>query len=99
TKEDLAAYKANIRQPIHGTYRDFDIYAAPPPSSGGVVLVEMLNVLENFNLAKEGRHSAATTHQMIETMRRAYYDRARFLGDPDFVSNPIAKLTSKEYAR
>ena len=99
TKADLAAYKPNIRQPIHGTYRDYDIFAPPPPSSGGVVLVEMLNILENFNLAKEGRHSVATSHQMIEAMRRAYYDRARYLGDPSFVQMPLERLTSKSYAK
>jgi gamma-glutamyltranspeptidase/glutathione hydrolase len=99
SKEDLAAYQPNIRSPIHGTYRDYDIYAPPPPSSGGVVLIEMLNVLENFNLAKQGRNSTSTTHQLVETMRRAYYDRARYLGDPAFVTMPLAQLTSKDYAR
>jgi len=98
TREDLAAYQANLRQPVHGTYRGYDIYAPPPPSSGGTVLVEMLNVLENFDLRKEGRWSPQTLHLMIETMRRAYCDRARFLGDPAFVKVP-AHLTSKDYAR
>jgi gamma-glutamyltranspeptidase/glutathione hydrolase len=98
TKEDLAAYQAHERQPIHGTYRGYDIYGPPPPSSGGICLVEMLNILENANLQKQGRWSAATLHMMIEAMRRAYCDRARYLGDADFVKIP-AQLTTKEYAR
>ena len=98
TPADLAAYEAKIRKPIHGTYRGYDIYGPPPPSSGGICLVEMLNVLENFDLRKQGRYSPETLHVMIETMRRAYRDRARYLGDPDFVAIP-AFLTSKEHAR
>jgi gamma-glutamyltranspeptidase/glutathione hydrolase len=98
TTADLQNYKAKVRKPIHGTYRGFDVYAPPPPSSGGICLVEMLNVLENFDLRKQGRWSPQTLHLMIETMRRAYCDRARYLGDQDFVSIP-EHLTSKEYAR
>jgi gamma-glutamyltranspeptidase/glutathione hydrolase len=98
TREDLAAYEAKVRTPIHGTYRGYDIYAPPPPSSGGICLVEMLNILENFDLRGQGRWSAATLHLMIEAMRRAYCDRARFLGDQDFVTIP-AHLTTKEYAK
>ncbi|HEY4313548.1 MAG TPA: gamma-glutamyltransferase [Pirellulales bacterium] len=98
TADDLAEYAAKIRTPIHGTYRGFDIYGPPPPSSGGTCLVEMLNILENFDLAKDGRFSPRTSHLMIEAMRRAYCDRARYLGDPDFVTIP-AHLTTKEYAR
>jgi len=98
TKADLAAYRANVRMPIHGTYRGHDVYAPPPPSSGGTCLVEMLNVLENFDLRKQGRWSPETLHVMIESMRRAYCDRARYLGDPDFARVP-AFLTTKEYAR
>lgn len=97
-KADLAAYRAKARKPIHGTYRGYDIYGPPPPSSGGTCLVEMLNILENFDLRKQGRFSPETLHIMIETMRRAYCDRARHLGDGDFVQIP-AKLTSKAYAR
>ncbi len=97
-KADLEAYKANVRTPIHGTYRGYDIYAPPPPSSGGICLVEMLNILENYDLCKQGRWSPETLHLMIEAMRRAYCDRARNLGDPDFTKIP-AQLTSKEYAR
>jgi gamma-glutamyltranspeptidase/glutathione hydrolase len=97
TKADLAAYRAKARKPIHGTYRGHDIYGPPPPSSGGICLVEMLNILENFDLHKQGRFSPQTMHLMIETMRRAYCDRARHLGDADFVTIP-PHLTSKEYA-
>jgi gamma-glutamyltranspeptidase/glutathione hydrolase len=98
TKKDLAAYRAKVRQPIHGTYRGYDVYSPPPPSSGGTCLVEMLNILENFNLRKQGRWSPETLHLMIESMRRAYCDRARYLGDPGFTTIP-AHLTTKEYAR
>jgi gamma-glutamyltranspeptidase/glutathione hydrolase len=98
TAEDLAAYEAKARRPIHGTYRGYDVYAPPPPSSGGICLIEMLNILENFDLRKQGRFSPETLHLMIETMRRAYCDRARYLGDTDFVKVP-AFLTDKEYAR
>jgi gamma-glutamyltranspeptidase/glutathione hydrolase len=98
TKADLASYEAKVRAPVHGTYRGYDVYAPPPPSSGGVCLVEMLNILENFDLRKQGRWSPETLHLLIETMRRAYCDRARFLGDADFVKVP-EKLTTKEYAR
>lgn len=98
TTADLAAYEAKARPPIHGTYRGYDVYGPPPPSSGGTCLVEMLNILENFDLRKQDRFSPQTLHLMIETMRRAYRDRARYLGDADFVKIP-AFLTSKEYAR
>ena len=98
TKTDLASYRAKVRQPIHGTYRGYDIYAPPPPSSGGICLVEMLNILENFDLRKQGRWSPQTLHLMIEAMRRAFCDRARYLGDADFITIP-AHLTSKSYAR
>jgi gamma-glutamyltranspeptidase/glutathione hydrolase len=97
TRDDLAKYSANARTPIHGTYRGYDVYGPPPPSSGGTCLVEMLNILENFDLKKQGRWSPETMHLMIETMRRAYCDRARSLGDPAFTKIP-ASLTSKEYA-
>jgi gamma-glutamyltranspeptidase/glutathione hydrolase len=98
TKADLEAYEARARRPIHGTYRGFDVYGPPPPSSGGTCLVEMLNILENFDLRKHGRWSPETLHLMIEAMRRAYCDRARYLGDTDFVKVP-GFLISKEYAR
>jgi gamma-glutamyltranspeptidase/glutathione hydrolase len=98
TKKDLEDYAANERKPVHGTYRGYDVYAPPPPSSGGTCLVEMLNILENFDLRKQGRYSADTLHLMIESMRRAYFDRARHLGDPAFTKVPPA-LTTKDYAR
>src|SRR5262249_31015427 len=80
------------------TFRGHDVYAPPPPSAGGICLVQMLNVLENFDLKKEGRYSAATLHLMAEAMRRAYLDRARHLGDADFLKGP-AHLTSQERAK
>jgi gamma-glutamyltranspeptidase/glutathione hydrolase len=98
TRADLSGYKAVARKPVHGTYRGYDVYAPPPPSSGGICLIEMLNILENFDLKKQGRYSAATLHLMAEAMRRAYCDRARHLGDQDFVKVP-AHLTAKDYAR
>jgi gamma-glutamyltranspeptidase/glutathione hydrolase len=98
TKADLEAYQAKLRTPVHGTYRGYDVYGAPPPSSGGTCLVEMLNILENFNLRSHGRWSPETLHLLVETMRRAYCDRARYLGDMDFVKIP-PHLTSKDYAR
>lgn len=96
--EDLAKYEAKVRTPIHGTFRGYDVYGPPPPSSGGTVLVEMLNVLEQFDLKSKGRFSAQTSHIMIETMKRAYLDRAKYLGDADFVKIPT-HLTTKEYAK
>jgi gamma-glutamyltranspeptidase/glutathione hydrolase len=98
TKADLAAYQAKERAPIHGTYRGYDIYGPPPPSSGGICLIEMLNILENFDLRKHDRFTPETLHLMIEAMRRAFHDRARYLGDADFIKIP-ARLTSKDYAR
>ena len=98
TKKDLAAYRAKERAPIRGQYRGYDIVTMPPPSSGGVAMVEMFNILSHFDLAREGRWSAETLHLMIEAMRRAYVDRARYLGDPDFVKMPLARLTSAKYA-
>ncbi|MGL4550296.1 MAG: gamma-glutamyltransferase [Gemmataceae bacterium] len=98
TKADLESYGAKLRAAVRGTYRGYDVYAPPPPSSGGICLVQMLNVLENFDLRRDGRFSAATLHRMGEAMRRAYCDRARFLGDGDFVTIP-ARLTAKGYAK
>jgi gamma-glutamyltranspeptidase/glutathione hydrolase len=98
TKDDLARYAAKLRKPVHGTYRGYDVYSAAPPSSGGIALVEMLNILETFDLKAHERYSPQTVHLMSEAMRRAYCDRARHLGDPDFVRIP-AHLTTKEYAK
>jgi gamma-glutamyltranspeptidase/glutathione hydrolase len=99
SRQDLANYAAKSRTPVRGTYRGYEIISMPPPSSGGVAIVEMLNMLESYNLAKLGRQSVATQHLIIEAQRRAYLDRARYLGDPDFVSVPVATLTSKAHAR
>ena len=99
TKEDLLNYEAKKREPTHGKYRGYEIISMPPPSSGGTALVEMLNILEGYNLSGLGFGTTATLHRMIEAMRRAYHDRARYMGDPDFNDNlPLTKLTSKEYA-
>jgi gamma-glutamyltranspeptidase / glutathione hydrolase len=98
TKEDLAAYRAKFREPIHGTYRGFEIVSAPPSSSGGTALVEMLNILENFDLRSHDRWSPETSHLLVEAMRRAYRDRACYLGDPDVVEIP-GKLIQKTYAK
>ncbi len=99
TLEDLAAYQANEQAPVHGTYRSWDVYAMGPPSSGGVALVEMLNILEGYDLTGMGHNSAAYLHVVTESMRRAFADRAEHLGDPRFNPEmPVARLTSKEYA-
>lgn len=99
TLEDLEAYQAIEREPIHGTYRDYEVVSMPPPSSGGVAIVQMLNILEGYDLNKIGHNSALYLHLLTEAMRRAYADRANFLGDTDFNEDvPIAKLTSKQHA-
>lgn len=99
TRADLKGYQPKKREPLRGTYRGYDIISMPPISSGGVALVQMLNVLEGFDMKGAGIGSARTLHLMAEAMRRAFADRARHLGDPDFVPNmPITKLISKEYA-
>lgn len=99
TLEDLAGYQPLWREPIHGTYGGYDIWSMPPPSSGGILLLQMLNMLEPYDLKSLGWGSLETVHLMIEAQRRAYADRAEFLGDPDFVDIPVAMLTSKDYAR
>lgn len=96
TVKDLADYEVKERQPIHGTYRGYDIYSAPPPSSGGIVMMEALNILEGYDLGKLGR-TAQAEHLTIEAYRRAFYDRAEFLGDPDFSKIPVAPLIDKKY--
>jgi gamma-glutamyltranspeptidase/glutathione hydrolase len=99
TCEDLKAYQAKKRDVIKGNYRGYDIIGMAPPSSGGVALVEMLNLLEGYDLKANGYGSAKNQHLITEAMRRAFADRAQHLGDPDFVSDmPIARLTSKDYA-
>jgi gamma-glutamyltranspeptidase/glutathione hydrolase len=99
TKADLANYAAKERAPIKGTFYGYDIISMPPPSSGGVALVEMLNMLEALNLQKETRQSVRAIHLIVEAQRRAYLDRARFLGDTDFVEVPVEKLIAKSHAK
>jgi gamma-glutamyltranspeptidase/glutathione hydrolase len=96
--EDLQNYRAKERAPIHGTYRGYDIYSMPPPSSGGVHLIQLLNILEDYPIAFLGHNTANTIHVMVEAMKLAYADRSRYLGDPDFWKVPVAGLTSKAYA-
>jgi gamma-glutamyltranspeptidase/glutathione hydrolase len=98
TLDDLKSYRPVIRAPVRGTYRGYDIISMPQPSSGGVVLVEILNILEGFPMHDMKQGSAPSLHVMIEAMKRAYADRARYLGDPAFVKAPIATLISKDYA-
>jgi gamma-glutamyltranspeptidase/glutathione hydrolase len=95
--EDLAAYEAKERQPVRGTYRGYDVISAPPPSSGGVALIEALNILEGYDLSKTGNRSAESIHLVSEAFRRAFYDRAEFMGDPDFSKVPVAQLIDKKY--
>ena len=97
TADDLAHYEVKEREPIRGTYRGYEIISAPPPSSGGIALMEMLNILEGYDLAKAGDRSAAAIHLTVEAFRRAFYDRAEFLGDPDFSRIPVAQLVDKKY--
>jgi gamma-glutamyltranspeptidase/glutathione hydrolase len=98
TTDDLKAYRPIVRTPVRGTYRGYDIVSMPLPSSGGVGLVETLNILEGFPLADMKQGSAASLHVLIEAMKRAYADRAHYLGDPAFVSAPVATLITKDYA-
>jgi gamma-glutamyltranspeptidase/glutathione hydrolase len=98
TLEDLKAYRPLEREPVRGKYLGYDIISMPPPSSGGVHVIQMLNILEGFDLKKSGHGTAVTIHRMVEAMRRAYADRAKYLGDPDFVKVPVAGLISKDYA-
>jgi len=98
TAADLAAYEVKEREPIRGAYRGYDIISAPPPSSGGTALVEILNILEGFDLAKFGDRSAQSIHLTVEAFRRAFYDRADFMGDPDFAKIPVPQLIDKKYA-
>ncbi len=98
TTGDLKNYRAIMRTPLRGTYRGYDVVSMPPPSSGGVHLIEMLNILEGYDVAALGAGSAQSMHLMIEAMKRAYADRAAFLGDPDAVKIPVRGLLSKKYA-
>jgi gamma-glutamyltranspeptidase/glutathione hydrolase len=99
TAEDLRTYEPTIREPLRGTYRGHEILTMPLPSSGGVALLEMLNMLEGQDLKAMGWHSSQYVHTLVEVMRRAFADRASYLGDGDFVKVPMAGLTSPRYAR
>jgi len=98
TAEDLARYEVKEREPVRGTYRGYEVISAPPPSSGGAVLIEILNILEGYDLSKMGGRSAQSMHYTIEAFRRAFFDRAEFMGDPDFAKIPVAQLIDKRYA-
>jgi gamma-glutamyltranspeptidase/glutathione hydrolase len=97
TADDLAKYEVKEREPVRGSYRGYEIISAPPPSSGGIALIEALNILEGYDLSKAGNRSAASMHLTLESFRRAFFDRAEFLGDPDFSKIPVAQLIDKKY--
>ena len=98
TAQDLADYRVVERQPVRGTYKDFEIVSTPPPSSGGVHIVQMLNILEGYDLQAMGHNSAAYVHHLAESMKLAYADRSLYLADPDFVDVPVTQLVDKAYA-
>lgn len=98
-KSDLRAYKVVERQPVMGNYKGYQIVTMPPPSSGGIHVVQMLNILEQFPLQQWGANSAQTLHYLTESMKLAYADRSQYLGDPDFVHVPVTGLSSKRYAQ
>jgi len=95
--DDLAHYEVKEREAVRGSYRGYEVISAPPPSSGGIALLEILNILEGYDLAKAGDRSAASIHLTVEAFRRAFFDRAEFLGDPDFSKIPVAQLIDKKY--
>ncbi len=99
TTEDLAHYEVKDRTPVRGTYRGLEIISAPPPSSGGIALLEILNILEGYDIGKSGLDSAESIHLIVEAYRRAFFDRAQFLGDPEFSDLPVLQLTDKSYAK
>jgi gamma-glutamyltranspeptidase/glutathione hydrolase len=98
TRDDLAQYAVVERTPLTGTFHNYTIVSAPPPSSGGVVLLSVLNILEGYDLAKLGDRTAPSMHLIVEAFRRAYMDRADYLGDPDYNRMPVSALTTKKYA-
>src|SRR5258706_6544170 len=98
TLEDLRGYVAKEREPLRGNYRGYEVISMPPPSSGGAVLIEMLNILEGYDLKKMDWASAERYHLMTEAMRRAFADRAEYMGDTDYVKVPIPGLVDKKYA-
>ena len=98
TTADLASYDVRERTPVRGTYRGLEVISAPPPSSGGIALIETLNILEGFDIAKAGFGSAESIHLISESYRRAFYDRAQYLGDPEYSELPVLELADKAYA-
>ena len=96
--DDLAAYQAKLRPPVHGTYKGFDVYGMGPPGSGGIVILQMLNILERFDLKADGPRSPRTIHRVTEAMRRGFFTRATEVADPDFVDVPVDRLISKSFA-
>ena len=98
TAEDLASYQVKEREPVRGTYRGYEVISAPPPSSGGTVLIEALNILEGYDLAAMESRSSRSMHFTIEAFKRAFFDRAEFMGDPDYSKVPVAQLIDKRYA-
>jgi gamma-glutamyltranspeptidase/glutathione hydrolase len=98
SRKDLEQYGVRSREPVRGTYRGYEIISAPPPSSGGTTLIEILNIVEGYDLADLGCMSYSYIHYLAEAEKRAYADRARYLGDPDLIDNPVSRLISKEYA-
>ncbi len=98
TREDLASYRSVEREPVYGSYRGYEIISMRPPSSGGIALIELLNILETYDIGISGHNSSKTIHLIVEAAKRVYADRAQHLGDSDFWSVPINGLTSKEYA-
>jgi gamma-glutamyltranspeptidase/glutathione hydrolase len=98
SRDDLASYEAKERPPVYTTFRGFEVYGMGPSASGGIVLAQMLNILERYDLKADGPRSPRTLHRVTEAMRRGFYTRASAIADPDFVAVPVARLTSKEYA-
>ena len=98
TLEDLAGYNVSYRVPVTGSYRGYDLISSPPPSAGGTHVIELLNIMENFDVAGMQPGSAESLHAWAEAMKLAYGDRAAYMGDPDYVEVPYAELASKAYA-
>ena len=99
TMEDMAAYKAKLREPIETSYRGYRVITMPPSASGGLVLLQTLNILENFDLKELGHNSAKTVHLLSESMQRAYADRAAYHGDPDYYEVPVKQMLNRQYSR
>jgi len=99
TLEDLANYQVKIRKPVEGEYRGYKVYSVPPASSGGTHLIEILNILENFDVQKIGFQTPQAAHLWSEILKLTFADRSKYMGDTDFVDVPLAGLTSKEYAK